>query len=280
MTFLLLLAGSAHAQVKAVTLQPPARDFGYFIGDTIKAGALITLTPGTALDARSLPTPGEITGGLDIRRVTTASQGDTLHVSIEYQTFTAPEEAMQVRVPPYTLAFHRGAARFTAQIPFWSFYTSPFRHERQATLDPAVLRPDHPIPPLSPAASQRGLAASLGIALAAFLALARFRGWTPRLALHRRPFAQATRRIRATHSPEDALLALHRAFDATAGARVLPEDLDSFVQRHPQFQPLRQEIDAFFQLSRARFFGANDPAGGPHDLITLAKHLRRAERTA
>jgi mxaA protein len=279
--FLFLLAcGSAHAQVQSVTLQPPARAFGYFIGDTITAGAVIMLAPGTELDARSLPTPGEITGGLDIRRVATTAQGNTLLVSIEYQTFTAPEEAMQVRVPAYTLTFHRGAAHFTAQIPFWSFYTSPFRHERQATIDPAVLRPDHAIPPLSPVAAQRGLAASLCIALAALYALASFRGWTPRLARHPGPFAQAARRIRATSSAEDALLALHRAFDATAGARLLPEDLDAFVRHHPQFQPLRDDIDAFFQISRARFFGAREQPGGPYNLVTLSKRLRRAERTA
>jgi mxaA protein len=280
---LLLTAQPAHAQVQTVTLQPP-RDFGYFIGDTLTATALITLAPGTELDANSLPTPGQITGGLDIRRVTSTAQANTLRIDIEYQTFTAPEEAMQVRIPAYALTFHRGTTHFTAQIPFWSFYTSPFRHERETAIDPASLRPDHAIPPLSPAAAQRGFAASLCVALAAFYVLARSRGWAPRLSLHPRPFARAARRIRVTQSPEDALLILHRAFDATAGHRLLPEDLAAFLQHHAQFQPLRDEIERFFQTSRARFFGAGADSsasgGGSKHFLTLAKNLRRAERAA
>jgi len=277
---LILVAGCATpaaAQVLGVKLQPPARDFGYFIGDTMTLGVRIRLAPGTVLDTFSLPAPGAVAAAIDLRRVTVTSQADTLLVQADYQTFVAPEEAMQMRVPGYMLTFRNGAKMFQATIPPWSFYTSPFRHERAAVTDPAVLRPDPELAPLDTAPFRLGAAAALAVALAALLVLARLRGWRPRLALRRPPFAKAVRQLHGADRTS-AMLALHRAFDTTAGRALLAEDVEIFLRDHPAFQPLRNDIELFFGLSRATFFGRH--AAADADLLTLARRLRRAERRA
>lgn len=271
----------AAAQVLGVTLQPPARDFGYFIGDTMTLGARIRLAPGTVLDARSLPAPGAVAAAIDLRRVSAESEADTLVVQADYQTFVAPEEAMQVRLPGYTLAFRNGEKSFQATVPAWSFYTSPFRHERAEVTDPAVLRPDPGVAPLDTAPLRLGCAAALAVAGAAMLVLARLRGWRPRLAGRQPPFAQAFRQIGALRQLGSAdrtaaMLALHRAFDATAGHALLAEDVEAFLRAHPIFQPLHNDIESFFRRSRATFFGRQ--AAAEMDLLALARRLRRAER--
>jgi mxaA protein len=276
-----LLTTPAAAQVLSVTLQPRPRDFGYFIGDTMTLGTRVRLAPGTVLDAASLPAPGAVAAAIDLRRVTVSRQGDTLLVQADYQTFVAPEEAMQVRVPGYMLAFRNGAKTFQATIPPWSFYTSPFRHERAAVTDPAVLRPDPGLAPLDTEPYRFGCAAAFALAVAALLVLARLRGWRPRLARRRPPFAHAVRQLGGADQIS-AMLALHRAFDATAGRALLAEDVEPFLLAHPVFQPLRHDIESFFSLSRASFFGRQ--AASDADLMALvhalARRLRRAERRA
>lgn len=277
----LLAATPATAQVRNVTLQPPERDFGYFLGDTITAEAIVTLVPGTTLDPHSLPSPGQISAGLDITGVTTTNTATSLDIRIEYQTFVAPEEAMQVRVPSYELAFRQGTTRLTAPIPAWSFYTSPFRHERIAVVDPAALRPDHDVSPYPQGVPRRGLFVSLGTAFAAGFLLARGRGWVPGFSVKPKPFARAAMQIANANSDNDALRALHRAFDAAAASRMLAADIPEFLQRHPHFQPLRADIELFFAASRAAFFsaGAAQTMRVP-ELRALARKFRRAERMA
>jgi mxaA protein len=285
------MSPSAPAQVQSVTLLPPARDFGYFIGDTMSLEAFVATAPDTALDPHSLPVPGPVGPGVDVRQVAVVAERAGVWVRVEYQTFVAPEEAMQVRVPGYSLTFRRGDARFVAQVPFWNFYTSPFRHERQAVVDPAALRADHAVAGRSLRHAWIGLGASLAVAGAAGFALAKGRGWVPRLARRRAPFARAARSVTAVAGRDDggawhadALVALHRAFDEASGRRMMAEDVAAFVAARAAFQPLREEIEWFFTASRAVFFGA-DAAAAAHlasaaRVVALARRLRQVERMA
>jgi mxaA protein len=82
----------------------------------------------------------------------------------------------------------------------------------------------------------------------------------------------------------ESLLDLHRAFDASAGRRVLAEDVPFFLARHQVFKPLASDISRFFATSRRAFFG-NDLNGATEDMplaevATLGKRLGEAERRA
>ena len=80
------------------------------------------------------------------------------------------------------------------------------------------------------------------------------------------------------------VLDLHRAFDASAGRRVLAEDVPIFLASHQVFKPLKPDIVRFFATSRRAFFG-NDVTGAAEDMplvevADLGKRLGEAERRA
>jgi mxaA protein len=279
---LLLAARMALAQV---VLHPPARDFGYFLGDTFAIEAEVAPPAGAVLDARSLPAPGPVSTWIDVRGASVRERDGRLWVRIAYQSFFDPAEAARASVPPYTLVFTRAGERLTVPVPGWSFLVSPFRHTLTPVMEASALRGDHA--PLH--APERGAWLRLLLACAGALGaagwLAHARGWWRLPGLRRPPFAAAARRIaalaRAGGAPTDALLALHRAFDATAGRRVLAGDLRGFLDSHPRFAAQRQAIAAFFEASRRHFFGARGEAGwSVAEALALARALSAAERQA
>ena len=76
----------------------------------------------------------------------------------------------------------------------------------------------------------------------------------------------------------EAMLVLHRAFDATAGHRLFADDLDNFFSRHKHFMPLQHRVVAFFETSRAVFFGAHVQAPEVPMWMGLCRDLADAER--
>ncbi len=277
----------ARAQVVSVELLTPTRNFGYFAGDVLSTDAIITVRPGTVLDMRSLPVPGPVSAGIELRRIDALStvESDLARIKIhaEYQIFVAPEQVTTAELPGFAVQLTAGSAHATAQIPAWPLHVSPLRVAQRSVADIGDLRPSHGIPKLPEDNVAARLAGSLLLATAGFLVFAGGRGWLPALHGARRPFAGAVSRIaRLSAAGTDsaaAFLALHRAFDDTAGRRVMPADLDGFIGEHPRFADLRADIAAFFRASENRFF-ARDIASGPAvaDLLKLAKALRRRER--
>ena len=289
---LLFAAPCARAQLQSIEMQPPQRDFGYFVGDLMDTQAVVTVDAGAELQASSLPSVGPVSTWVDLRRiaVTENTQGGALRVTIrsQYQSFYDPEEAGRTQVPGYVLSFRSGAKRFDAQVPGFSYLASPFRHDLNPIIESSALRGDHPFLTVPLGGAKRRLIASSLIAVVAFVLLAAGRGWLPGIGLRARPFAQASRRIAqlsrqdTEQAREEALLALHRAFDAASGKRMLADDLDQFVAQRAAFLPLRDEIERFFAASRAMFFGPAPGRAGAlaklPELVALGRRLTRAER--
>jgi mxaA protein len=274
----------AAAQIHSITLQPPSRDFGYFPGELMTATAVIVTGPDTVLDPRTLPAPGPASASIDVRAAQFSAdpvpQGRRTTIRVEYQTFFAPEQVLRADVPGYAVTFAQGSNRLTASVPGFSFAASTFRHDIQPVLDPGALRPDHPQDLVAASGAGRmmvagGAAALLGLMLAVWPG----GHWRAMLSGRQRPFAAAARslRRRTTIGP-DALLLLHRAFDATAGQRVLVDDLDRFFERSPAFLPLREQIAWFFLQSRLAFFGDGQVDWSGGDLVRLSRELARVER--
>ncbi|MFD1355738.1 nonribosomal peptide synthetase MxaA, partial [Methylorubrum suomiense] len=82
----------------------------------------------------------------------------------------------------------------------------------------------------------------------------------------------------------EALLVLHRAVDATAGRRVLADDLPLFLDRHPAFRGQADDLARFFAASRRAFFGRETEAAARTlplpEIETLLARLAAAERSA
>lgn len=271
-------AQPASAQIRSVTLQRRSRDFGYFAGDVLSSTALIAVGPDTVLDVATLPAAGPVAAAIDVRRVETTREkladGTLVRIRVTYQNFVAPEQVTTVDVPGYTLAFSHGGVRLTASIPGFDFTASPFRHDLAPVLDVSALRPDHAPDSIDPANPLRALYAGSAIAAVAVLILLR-------PARRTGPFADAARQIRgaAGDTARDAVLALHRAFDATAGRPVLADDTDIFFEQHPRFAALRSDIEKFFAASRAVFFANGTEPPDMSVLRRLSRRLMRAERT-
>lgn len=274
-----LWAGPVSAQIRSVVLQKPARDFGYFVGDLLSATSVITTGPDTVLDSRSLPPPGPVSASIDIRSAdfstTAIPGGQRVEIRVTYQNFFSPEQVLAAGVPGYTMAFDQHGKRLSAAVPGFGFAVSPFRHDVQPVIDKAALRPDHPALLVDTTQPERALVAGGAIAILS-LALLGALSWRPR---RHGPFAQAAGRLHAGGASHDSLLTLHRAFDATAGTRLLADDLDSFLATHSHFSPLRTEIEGFFATSRDAFFGGG---GSPNlcGLAPLCRALAQAERRA
>jgi hypothetical protein len=73
----LLAASPAMAEGASVEILKP-RLFGYFIGDIITDDILITLDPGFALKASSLPAPGPLNYWLNLKSIT-AKEEEAIH---------------------------------------------------------------------------------------------------------------------------------------------------------------------------------------------------------
>jgi mxaA protein len=274
---LLLCNGAASAQVLSVELHGPAPDFGRFVGDLLTSTATVTVAPGTQLDRDSLPPPGPVSPIADLRGVTLGGTATRLEIRVTYQEFFAPGEVSGADIPGYSLVFSARGQRVTAAVPGFSFTASPFRHDLQPTLDPASMRPDHPPPSPSAPGAKRAIAGGLSLMAAGLLALIGL--WAA--ARRRGPFAAAAAqhtRAAAGDAGRALFLALHRAFDATAGRHVFAGDIDDFVAQHPQFLPLRDRIAAFFAASQSVFFAEDSGADDASQWVALSRSLARAER--
>ncbi|QIB35763.1 nonribosomal peptide synthetase MxaA [Ancylobacter pratisalsi] len=288
-----LLAAMGAARADDVTLYAP-RPFGYVIGDTITLSADVALDPSLKIDPASLPQPRPVDYWLDLKAVRLTDRGTRegarrYRLDLVYQTFYAPLEPKRLVIPALALAAVSDDRRVELAIPPWSFVMSPLREIAGGSGEAMTPRPD--IMP-RPIATRRALMLSfIGLALAALGAalIGWQRGWWPFHRRRDRPFLRAARSVRAAVglSPPDydtALLALHRAFDATAGERVFAEDLDAFLAAHPGFEPARHDIARLFTASRDVFFAAEAGAAQQElpaeRLAELAARLRAIERMA
>ncbi|MDR6954819.1 mxaA protein [Ancylobacter sp. 3268] len=297
MAALVVVSVPAGAQLRSVELYAP-RPFGHVIGDTLVLSADIVLDAPFRLDPASLPRARPLNYWLelvDVRLTDRGTSGDAQRYTLDltYQTFYAPLEPKRLDIPPLQLVATDGTRRLEFAVPRWSFLTSPLREivstGQGATM---ALRPDAPPRPIPVSGTLRSLLVALGCGLAALVVLAWQAGWGPFARRRGRPFAQAARAVRAAlasskappSSPayRQALLSLHRAFDATAGKGVFAEDLPGFFSAHPGFVLAETEIRRLFAASRRLFFGDDLVAATrelpPAELLALAGRLKAVER--
>ena len=296
---LFVVAGAhvATAEVRSVhTLEP--RAFGYFLGDTLERTVEIETGAEDEIVAASLPRIGASNYWLELRSLDLSStrEGDArIHrLRLTYQTFYAPIDPKKVTIPATEITIRGPAGSETATVPSFTFLTSPIREifpEKSGETAETFLRPD-----ATPGLRRSGNLRSAALALAALsgallLLLARDMAWWPFSRRPARPFSRAAREIGQAFAKESngaayksALLALHRAFDSTAGQRLLASDVETFLAAHPEYNRNHAEVARFFAASRAVFFGEAQREGEiefpPADLKGLVATLARQERAA
>lgn len=261
------------------TVQQP-RAFGYVLGDVLTQRVLL-LADGHGVGAVAPPSVGRTGMWLERRPATfeTDANGRKWLV-LTYQVVNAPQALTQIALPALTLSSANGAQLRIAEWPVSIGALTPASAFAAGDLQP--LRPDRQAPPLSTAGWRRQFAWSLGLMCATLLAWAGWWWWRNRREAAHLPFARAWRRVRGLRDPQaaasqDAWLQVHQALNETAGQVVHAGSLSGLFARAPYLQPLRAQIERFYQTSSERFF---EPAPGAADfpLQALCRALYRAER--
>lgn len=288
-------ADAATSPVVQVTTVEP-RSFGYFVGDLFTREIDVVLPKSYRLDTALEPIPGRLTYWLDLRSVnvteTTASGQRHYRLVLEYQTFYVALSPTAVLIPGLDLRFSNSNGSAVAEVPLLPLVMAPLREvlvEKPEGGAPGYLKADAVPPERSTLNASIGIGAGAVVALLALMLLAHHQAWWPFRTRSERPFTRATRAIKgrlAGARDQEAygagLLDLHRAFDKSAGRRLLAEDVPGFLDSHPQYQPLGGDISRFFAYSRRAFF-SNDMAGAAdgmplEKLAALGARLGEAER--
>ncbi|PZQ10715.1 MAG: hypothetical protein DI564_15455 [Rhodanobacter denitrificans] len=289
---LLTAAGACADDGPIRAVQPlDTRAVGYTLGDRVPRSVVLRVDRDWQLQTTALPAPGPQTYWLELRALDVHErlEGDAriYRIDLDYQTFYAPIQALERSLPAFEVTVRRGEQTAHARVPPFRFTMSPLREVKLSAggeeRAPTALRPDiEPgSRPLRPALA--ALAAAVAAAAAFALALAWHYARWPFGRRPARPFAQAARRLRRVLPDyRQALLTVHRAFDATAGRRVLAEDAAALIDAQPRYAPLAADIGRFFAASRQAFFGSGEqdaaallPAA---ELTALTRRLAAAER--
>jgi mxaA protein len=240
-------------------IQQP-RPFGYVLGDTLTQRVLLG-PPGRDFQPATLP-PTERAGLWFARRSSKIERTEDGRrwLVIDYQLVNAPQTLMTVNLPAVTLKSKTGSVLV---VPEWPISVAPLT-PRAAFAKGGLqeLRPDHAAPMLPTLKLRR----QLEFWMSAFaLTVATWLGWWLVRSLRaaaNQPFASALREIRRTSDDSaTAWLALHRAFDRTAGRVLQTTTLPALFKRAPHFETQRAAIEQFYAQSSLRFFGVAHASG-------------------
>lgn len=291
-------ADHRHAAWQVDTTEP--RAYGHTVGDRVRRQVQVYVPAGYALDEETLPKAVRRGVPIELRSLTRQQHrdgaGSRLELTFDYQVFLAPREVRTLELPPMVLGFKGSPRSQDVRVEAWPLTVSPLV---PVDVSPrrglGELQPDAPPPLIDTRAGRWRLAAYAVIAslLLAYLALV-YVGlpWRSR---QRRPFTVAWRALKAmpelvhpetvSTAPAQHRLAfqrLHDALNQTAGEVVFEHSVDRFVAAQPRYAVLHGELSAFFQHSRAEFFGGVDPDAARTGtwLIEFSRKCRDAERGA
>lgn len=288
-------ADDSNAPVK-ILQQDQGRSYGLMVGDMIQHRYLLEVqSPYTIIDS-SLPQAGAISYWLELADVdisTKVSDTKTLYlIELNYQTFYAPLDVRSLNIPAIPLDFSADELRYQLRLPDWDFTMSPIKeivpsgvgneNEVAAFMKAAIA------PRMFSLAAVNERLIYLAIAtLLTLVSLLWLSGLMPKLG--RSPFVTAAREIRRIKrggivSTDDylaCLQAVHKAINHRADATVFSGQLENFLDKHPQFKGLRDELAKFFERSRDAFFMDKRP---DHSVITdclsLCRQMAAADKVS
>lgn len=266
------------------------RAYGYQVGDHVQRRVVVHAPAGWTLDEASLPKPGGRGTALELRsvqrRTSAAGGGQRIELDLDYQVFLAPAAVRTVEIAPIALRFTGAARTEDLRVDAWPVTIAPLvQVEAPNRRGLGELQPDRPPLLRDTSAPRTRLVAYAAAALLLLAALAIAYLGPPWRAARHRPFGVAWRQLRRLPAQpddatwRDACVRLHEALNRTAGEVLFERDLDAFVQRHPGFAPLRDDLQRFLQTTREQFFGgAPRRADDGRWLVALCRRCRDAER--
>jgi mxaA protein len=259
------------------------RDTGYLLGDLVDEHIELALPQGATLDRDSLPLPGRVAPWLELRSARIdAEKSDAVALTVTYQVFAEVEQPDRVPLPAFKLRL-RGDGAGTLDVPEQSILVSPALPAALGDRDRELKPSPAPQPwPIRGAVS--GLAAALGLALAAGAYLLWVHDRLPFLPRAPGPFARAWRRWRRRGRRELSaderarlLRDWHAALNGAAGETVYVGTLPRLFARAPHLEPLRSPLERLFESSWRHFY---DAAAAPaqDEVLRLLRSAAERER--
>lgn len=243
------------------------RPYGWWLGDELVQRIRVQ----GEIDPSSLPRPRAVDYWLDLRAVDQRAIPSGTELTLRWQNFYSALEPRDMQVPPSTILLTNGN---TLELPGFRFVTSPIR-PILAPSTPDQLQADPPFHLIDPMPARLRLLCAVLAFVAGVVVMAWHQGWFPFQRRAARPFTRAARAVGRLPEPL-ARRALHRAFDQSYGRVLIGADLDRFLTTAPQFSPLAQQLQGFFDASDAAFFGSG--SADAQDVAQLARELSAIER--
>ncbi len=279
----------------------PTRDAGYVVGDVLERTITLTVRKPYELVKESLPIEGyehrykgQISG-IELLKISTKetqhSDSVTHVLHLKYQIFTtgklAKPAALRAEIVKVRNTTNKEVLQY--RIPSFSFRISPLsvfgsvklKEEMSPFIKPLLLDT------IDDKLHLKIFIALLGTALLGLLYIFGMHAWLPRMGA---PFAKAFRDIRkmpeTSEGLQKAVARLHESLNKTAGNSLFSSNLADFLKIKPAFQPMKQEIEQFFSLSRQVFFEEQSVSGAVRNssetpktwLLKFCRHLRDCER--
>ncbi|MCX4187123.1 hypothetical protein [Methylophaga sp. OBS4] len=253
------------------------RSWGLLIGDRIQARIELPVDAGQ-LDLSSLPQHHKRYGAwlyLDDSNVS----GQTM--TLFFQLINVPAENRQVATPEFELRTQDGEFINIPSVPMQIGSFLQTNEEGEARLLP---RGDVKLQPESSEPLKWQLRLSIAVFILGLLIwLAWHFGLRPR---QRLPFATAVfelnkMRLLRQKDSEAASRSLHHAFNRCAGRVVIHSQLNKLWQQCPWLEPVKTDIEGFYQQSAAHFFSRNAVEQKDFEqLLALARRCRAEEKMA
>ncbi len=288
--------------IVSIETKDPVKLVGYTVGDVIEREVTLTIKAPYKLIDTSLPIPGyekRYRGqliGIELKSIDhvkkESEQETTHHIRLAYQVFTNNVVAKNAALGPEYLNLINTKDKkdlVKYRVPSLTIAISPIAIFGQVKVENNMSPFLGPLL-MSDTKEKQALKISLAaiaISLIGLLYILGKHAWLPRMG---GAFARAYRAVRKTGHDEtglkQAISILHQAFNSTAGMSVFNDNLSDFLHNHPDFYPIRPEIEAFFDLSRQVYFepsfqsNSQHAAGSnPHQwLVQFTRHCRDCER--
>lgn len=284
--------------IVSITTTDPVKRVGYTIGDIVEREVVLTIKAPYKLIETSLPIVGyekRYRGqviGIELKNIEHSKKeyaDYTTHtIRLAYQVFANSVVAKNRALgPEYLNLINTNDSNDLVKyrIPFLNISVSPIAIFGQVKVENNMSPFLGPLL-MSNEKEKVRLQLSLGVMIMSLLALIYIigqRAWLPRMGGY---FSKAYRRIKKLPNTDEglkqAISTIHQAFNQMASMSIFNDNLDEFLQLHPNFTPLRAEIKQFFGLSRQVYFEPNaqhDVGNNPQSwLLTFSRRCRDCER--
>src|ERR1700722_2754697 len=237
------------------TVQEP-RAYGYLLGD-VRTQRILLPTGDNDVGSVAPPSIGRSGAWLERRPARYETDADGRRwMAIDYQLGNGAPTLTRISLPALRLTTASGA---TLQVAEWPISIGPMTSADAFDAgDLQLMQPDRQAPLVPAAPLRRQASVALGLLLLVLLSWLGWWLWRNWRESARLPFARAWRQMRRLDGPgvgtsADAWLCRHPPFNEAAGHFVHAGSLPSLFARAPYLQPLRAQLEQFYQQSTERF---------------------------